>query len=97
MTDFSRLPDDLGLWRFGIIAPLLHRNDDSPPLYRELCALAERIFYTPDGQEKILSADTLRLWLWRYKNLGLAGLRNKQRKDRGGTKVPEPLRIALAL
>ena len=97
MTGFLELPDDLGLWRFGIIAPLLHRHDDSPPLYRELCALSERVYYTPDGHEKSLSADTLRLWLWRYKQLGLAGLRNKIRKDRGGTKVPEPLRNTLAL
>jgi putative transposase len=95
-TDFSGLPNDLALWRFGIIAPLLHRDDDAPPLYRELCTLAERVYYTPDGQEKKLSADTLRLWLWRYKALGLAGLRNKLRKDRGGTKVPEPLRNTLA-
>ena len=97
MTDFSRLPDDLALWRFGIIAPLLHRHDGSGPLYRELCALAQRSYYTPDGREKMLSADTLRLWLWRYKNLGLPGLRNKLRKDRGGTKLPESLRTELAL
>jgi transposase InsO family protein len=97
MIEDSRLPDDLALWRFGIIAPLLHRHDDSGPLYRDLCALAERTYYTPDGREKALSADTLRLWLWRYKNLGLPGLRNKLRKDRGGTKLPESLRTELAL
>ena len=95
MTDFSGLPDDQALWRFGIIAPLLHRHDDSGPLYRELCALSQRTYYTASGQEKRLCADTLRLWLGRYRNMGLAGLRNKVRKDRCATKVPQPLRDAL--
>ena len=95
MTNFSSPPDDLALWRFGIIAPLLHRHDDSGPLYRELCVLSQRTYYTATGQEKQLCADTLRLWLGRYKNMGLAGLRNKERKDRCATKVPQPLRDAL--
>lgn len=97
MKGISSNPDDLALWRYGIIAPLLHRHDDSPPLYRELCALSRRSYYTPDGLEKRLSADTLRLWLWRYKKLGLAGLRNKLRKDRGRTMLPEVFRNQLTL
>lgn len=95
MADFSRQSDDLALWRFGIIASLLHRHDDSPPLYREFTALTRRPYFTPDGQEKTLSADTLRLWLWRYKHLGLEGLRNKHRKDCGRSKVSDSLREAL--
>jgi putative transposase len=95
MVDLLRQSDDLALWRFGIIASLLHRHDDSPPLYRELTVLAGRPYYTPDGQEKTLSADTLRLWLWRYKHMGLAGLRNKSRKDRGTSTVSDSLREAL--
>jgi transposase InsO family protein len=95
MADILRQSDDLALWRYGIIASLLHRHDDSPPLYRELTALSQRSYYTPDGQEKNLSPDTLRLWLWRYKHLGLEGLRNKTRKDRGKTTVSDSLRDAL--
>lgn len=97
MTDKSSPPDDLTLWRYGIIASLLHRHEESPPLYRELCALAQRPYYTPTGQEKRLSADTLRLWLWRYKKQGLGGLRNKLRKDCGGTMLPDVLRNELVL
>lgn len=95
MADFSRPPIDMALWRFGIIAPLLHRHEESPPLYHELCTLAGQSYYTPEGREKRLSPDTLRLWLWRYHKLGLPGLGNKVRKDRGGTSVPESLRDAL--
>lgn len=95
MKDFLKPSDDLALWRYGIIASLLHRSDDSSPLYRDICILAERPYFTPNGQEKLLSADTLRLWLWRYKHMGLAGLRNKVRKDRGASRVPEVLQETL--
>ncbi|MFH0919237.1 MAG: DDE-type integrase/transposase/recombinase [Fibrobacterota bacterium] len=95
MADFSRPPVDMALWRYGIISPLLHRHEDSPPLYRELSTLAERVYYTPDGKEKKFSADTLRLWLWRYKRRNIAGLQNKVRKDSGSSKVPGSLREAL--
>jgi transposase InsO family protein len=96
-NNVSSNPDELALWRYGIIASLLHRHDASPPLYRELRALSQRPYYTPRGLERRLSADTLRLWLWRYKKLGLAGLRNKLRKDRGATMLPEALRNELIL
>jgi putative transposase len=96
-SNSSSNPDDLALWRFGIIAPLLHRHDDSPPLYQELCALSQWPYYTPEGLEKRFCADSLRLWLCRYKQLGLEGLRNKPRKDRGTTMLPEALRNELTL
>ena len=88
-------PDDLALWRFSIISPLLHRHDDSPPLYLEIRALAQRPYHTQDGREKCISADTLRYWLWRYKSLGLDGLCNKPRKDCGRTSVPDSLQQSL--
>jgi len=96
MADHFKQKDDLSLWRFGIIAPLLHRHDGSAPLYRELQSLARRPYYRPDGRERYLAPDTLRLWLDRYRNQGLAGLCNKARKDRGRTSVPLFLQEALA-
>jgi transposase InsO family protein len=48
-----------------------------------------------DGVEKRYSAETLRYWLWRYNRFGLEGLRNKVRKDKGGTSVPDALQQAL--
>jgi len=96
MADPNLSVDDLALWRFGIIAPLLHRHDDSLPLYRELTLLAQRPYQTPGGLQRHFSPDTLRLWLDRYRRLGLAGLCNKVRKDRGRTAVPFSLQDALA-
>lgn len=93
-TEFAQ-PEDLGLWRFGIISPLLHRTEDAPPLRVSFEELARRVFYTPDGREKRLHPDTIRDWLCRYRCLGIDGLRNKVRKDRGTTSVPLALVQAL--
>jgi putative transposase len=92
--EFSQ-PDDYGLWRFGIISPLLHRTGSVVPLQVHIEALAQQIFYTPDGREKRLSCATLRTWLCRYRRNGIDGLRNKPRKDHGGTSVPLPVQEAL--
>ena len=89
--------NDLSLWRYGIIASLLHRHEGSAPLYREIQTLSGRPYYTPDGMEKYLSPDTIRLWLDRYRNHGLTGLCNKARKDLGRTSVPQPLQEAIAV
>jgi transposase InsO family protein len=89
-------PDDLGLWRFGIISPLLHRTEDGPPLWAQIEELAQRVFYTPDGRERQICADTIRDWLDRYRSCGIDGLRNRPRKNRGCTSVSTALGAALA-
>ena len=94
-TEFAQ-PEDLGLWRFGIISPLLHRSEDAPPLRAQIQKLTEGAFYTPCGRERRLCPDTIRDWLCRYRTCGIDGLRNRPRKDRGGTSVPTALGQALA-
>jgi hypothetical protein len=43
MADNKLVADDLSLWRFGIIAPLLHRTDGSGPLYSKPTALLREL------------------------------------------------------
>jgi putative transposase len=93
-TKFSQ-PDDYGLWRFGIISPLLHRADDAPPLYSHIRQLSQQMFYTPDGRDKQIRPDTIRTWYSRYRSHGIDGLRNKQRKDNGATSVPPAIQNTL--
>jgi putative transposase len=88
-------PQDYGLWRFGIISPLLHRSEDAPIMRIQIEDLAQHMFYTPHGRETRLCPNTIRDWLSRYRTRGIDGLRNKTRKDRGGTTVPESLAQAL--
>jgi putative transposase len=89
-------PDDQGLWRFGIISPLLHRSENGPPLHQQIKDLTQRVYYTPQGRERQLCSGTIRDWLFRYRTCGIDGLRTKQRRDHGITSVPVPLQQALA-
>lgn len=96
MSEQLSQPDDRGLWRFGIISPLLHRAPGDTTLQERINELAQRIYFTPDGKEKQLCPATLRSWLDRYRTGGIDALRNKQRKDGGLTSVPLSLQHALA-
>lgn len=95
MSSVVLQPDDKGVWRYGIISPLLYRREDAPPMHAEIAELSKRVFYTPDGKEKQFCPDTFRDWLDRYKTSGIDGLRNKERKDRGSTMIPDVLQQAL--
>jgi transposase InsO family protein len=95
MTKPLQQPDDMGLWRFGIISPLLHRSDHEPTRCKQIQELAQRVFVTPDGKEKRFSPQTLRNWLWRYRTCGIDGLRNKRRKDAHTTSIALSLQNAL--
>ena len=95
MQNDLKQPDDLGLWRFSIISPLLHHHDGSVPLYVLIKNLSQKTFITPQGKEKQFSADTIRDWHQNYCKHGLGGLRNKSRKDNGSTSVPDILEKAL--
>lgn len=88
-------PDDYGLWRFGIISPLLHRSADGPSVRVQIEELSQRTFCTPDGREKRFCFDTIRHWLSRYRTCGIDGLRNRSRANRGSTSVSPALQQAL--
>ena len=89
-------PDDYGLWRFGIISPLLHRSAEGPPLRVQIEQLSQQRFYTPDGRERRFCFDTIRHWLSRYRSLGIDGLRNKPHRNRGMTSLSSTLQQALS-
>lgn len=93
----TKYDPDLGksLWRYGIISPLLHRNDDDPAMCDMLCTMAEKAFIRPDGAPITLSAETLRKWLYRYRSDGIKGLENRQRRDKGHQQVPQSVADAL--
>ncbi len=73
---------ELALWRFSLIAPLLHRAPgvSSTEMARQL---ATEVKSAPDGAPVILCHETLLGWLRRYRLGGLEALDNKTRRDRG--------------
>lgn len=96
MENNLKLPDDMGLWRFSVISPLLHHQESAVPLHMQINELAQKTYFTPQGTEKHFSADTIRDWYQNYRSSGIDGLRNKSRKDCGSTSVPDILKDALA-
>jgi transposase len=85
----TRSNSELALWRFSVIAPLLHRapNVSLTALARELAAEAK---HSPDGAPVFLSTETLLRWLSRYRQEGLDALKNQPRSDRGYSRALPP-------
>jgi transposase InsO family protein len=86
----------LALWRYGIISPLLHRQANEIQVGELLEHLAARNYVRPDGAHVVLSAETIRKWLYRYNHGGLPALCNKVRSDKGRYDVPEILSAAMS-
>ena len=74
--------DDLALWRFSLVAPLLHRaaNVSLTQMARQLAA---EVKLAPDGAPVTVSTESLLRWLRRYQTGGLEALANRPRRDRG--------------
>lgn len=78
---------ELALWRYSVIAPLLHAAPATPlvELARQLAAEPK---LGPDGAPTALSSETILRWLRRYRAGGLPGLERKIRHDRGSRRAP---------
>jgi len=74
---------EVAVFRYGIISPLLHRNEEDGPLENELIRLTEKTFLKPDGSRASFSPETLRKWLYRYRSGGLPALYDATRKNKG--------------
>lgn len=87
---------ELALWRFSLIAPLLHR---APNVSATAMAaqLAVEIKQDPTGAPVLLCAETLLRWLRHYQQNGLEALENKTRRDRGQPRALDPATVARLL
>lgn len=90
-------PDEteIAVWRYGIISPLLHRNEEETLDY-ELQKLALHSFRKPNGRTHSFSPETLRKWLYRYRHGGLPALGDTPRKNLG-THGSVPKKVAKRL
>lgn len=77
---------ELPLWRFSLIAPLLHRAP-GVSLTSMARQLAAEVKNGPDGEPVLVSTETLLRWLRRYQTGGLDALRNQTRSDRGRSRA----------
>lgn len=80
---------DIALWRYGLISPFLHRDANDLTFGKMLEKASLQQYVYPDGTHNTLSGETLRKWLYRYQHLGLTGLKDKQRSDKGRHQIPD--------
>ena len=87
---------ELALWRFSLIAPLLHRAPgvSLSQLSRQLAAEVKQ---GPDGVPLFVSAETLLRWLRRYQQGGLDALANQRRSDHGCSRSLDESTVARLL
>lgn len=79
----DRPPSDLALLRFHIISGYLTADLPRGQRGPKLQELASRTWELPDGREVQFAAETLRGWVRRYRQGGLAALENAPRPRRG--------------
>jgi transposase InsO family protein len=82
MQDAQSLPEQVALFRYGLIADLLHL-EPGIKLADRLAEKAQREYEIPGSQRTHVAAETLRDWMKKYRRDGFDALRPKRRADAG--------------
>lgn len=84
--------EKIGLFRYGLIAPLVLETLPRGELTRRAEEIAARSYDIPHSQRTSLSVDTLLDWALRYRRGGFEALAPQPRQDRGQSRaIPPPL------
>lgn len=82
----------IALFRYGLIAELVHRPPGERGLYAHLHAKAQPSYPIPFSRRTRVAAETLRDWLEAYRRGGFDALRPRPRSDRGRSRhMPQPV------
>jgi transposase InsO family protein len=73
------LDEQIALFRFGIISPVLYQTTSSQTKYFK--ELANSFFEVPSSGRKKFGWKTFKHWLYLYRHFGFDGLKPKTRKD----------------
>jgi putative transposase len=94
MTDSRQLPlpaatpdDAVALFRYGLIADLLHLPPGHRRLQAQLREKADREYEIPGSARRRVAAETLRDWLYAYRRGGFDALKPRPRRDTGHTRA----------
>src|SRR5713101_6211928 len=77
----------VALFRYGLIADLLHLPPGHRRLQAQLRAKADRDYEIPGSARRRVAAETLRDWLYAYRRGGFDGLKPRPRRDTGHTRA----------
>src|ERR1700722_6984057 len=75
--------ENIALFRYGLIAPLVLETLPRGELTRRAQQIAARLYDFPHSTRRQVSVDTLLDWTLRYRRNGLEALSPKPRQDRG--------------
>jgi transposase InsO family protein len=87
MTLDDQTREQIGLFRYGLIADLLHADGEKRGLYALLREKAERMYDIPGSRRTRVASETIRDWLKAYRRGGFAALRPQVRSDVGSTRA----------
>ncbi len=79
----DKIREQMALFRYGLIADLMHRSEGERGLYPLLREKAERVYTIPGSRRTRVAAETLRDWLAAYRRGGFDALRSQPRGDCG--------------
>jgi len=98
-SDRHDLLTEIALFRYGLIAPLVHDPPDPGQQEAALRAIAAKTYHIPGSTRTRASVTTLRRYLQTYRTHGFEALRPAPRADAGQPRAfpPEVLEKAIAL
>ncbi len=84
--------EQVALFRYGLIADLLHRGEAERGLYPLLREKAEKEYQIPGSRRSRVATETIRDWLAAYRRGGFDALHPKPRRDQGRARaIPQEI------
>jgi len=88
----DKMREQIALFRYGLIADLVHREPAEKGLYPLLREKAERVYEIPGTRRTRVASETIRDWLSAYRRGGFDALRPQARRDLGRARaIPQPV------
>jgi transposase InsO family protein len=88
----EKLREQIALFRYGLIADLVHRPPGERGLYPLLQEKAAREYQIPGSRRHHVAEETMRDWLTAYRRGGFEALHPRLRSDQGHSRaIPQPL------
>ena len=85
MADEKNQNEKIALFRYGIIAPVIHDTAKRQAKYFK--EMAQKIFDVPGAGRKTYQWRTFKSWLRTYRTEGFDGLKPKTRADKGSSRI----------
>jgi transposase InsO family protein len=88
----DKLREQIALFRYGVVADLVHRREGEGGLYPLLREKEERTYEIPGSRRSRVAAETIRDWLSAYRKGGFDALRPQPRRDQGSVRaIPQEI------